>query len=120
MNSITNDGTTIQACPREQRPVEGWRSCISIPEDGASSSPTSFSQSWLLGRRVRWKRVCALNFDGEYRWFLIRAVPFRDETGKIIYWYGSNTDIQDRKRAEEKLRQDERELRRTLPMLYRK
>jgi formate hydrogenlyase transcriptional activator len=51
-------------------------------------------------------------FDGEYRWFLIRAVPFRDETGKIVYWYGSSTDIEDRKRAEEKLRQDERELRR--------
>ena len=51
-------------------------------------------------------------FDGEYRWFLIRAVPFRDETGTIVYWYGSSTDIEDRKRAEEKLRQDERELRR--------
>jgi PAS domain S-box-containing protein len=51
-------------------------------------------------------------FDGEYRWFLIRAVPFRDKTGKIIYWYGSSTDIEDRKRAEAKLRQDERELRR--------
>ena len=51
-------------------------------------------------------------FDGEYRWFLIRAVPLRDETGKIVYWYGSSTDIEDRKRAEQKLRQDERELRR--------
>jgi PAS domain S-box-containing protein len=51
-------------------------------------------------------------FDGEYRWFLIRAVPFRDETGKIVKWYGSSTDIEDRKRAEETLRQDERELRR--------
>ncbi len=51
-------------------------------------------------------------FDGEYRWFVIRVAPFRDETGKILYWYGSSTDIEDRKRAEEKLRQDERELRR--------
>src|SRR5712672_2605624 len=51
-------------------------------------------------------------FDGEYRWFLIRAAPLRDETGKIVKWYGSSTDIEDRKRAEEKLRQDERELRR--------
>jgi formate hydrogenlyase transcriptional activator len=51
-------------------------------------------------------------FDGEYRWFLIRAVPFRDQTGEIVKWYGSSTDIEDRKRAEEKLRQDERELRR--------
>ena len=50
-------------------------------------------------------------FDGEYRWFLIRAVPDRDDTGKIVNWYGSITDIEDRKRAEEKLRQDERELR---------
>src|SRR6202045_1914314 len=52
-------------------------------------------------------------FDGEYRWFLIRAAPLSDETGKIVYWYGSSTDIEDCKRAEEKLRQDERELRRT-------
>ena len=51
-------------------------------------------------------------FDGEYRWFLIRAAPLSDETGKIVYWYGSSTDIEDRKRAEEKLRQEERELRR--------
>jgi formate hydrogenlyase transcriptional activator len=51
-------------------------------------------------------------FDGEYRWFLIRAAPLRDEKGKIVYWYGSSTDIEDRKRAEEKLRLDERELRR--------
>src|ERR1700694_1993784 len=51
-------------------------------------------------------------FDGEYRWFLIRAVPHRDESGKIVNWYGVITDIEDRKRAEEKWRQDERELRR--------
>ena len=51
-------------------------------------------------------------FDGEYRWFLIRAAPLRDETGNIVKWYGSSTDIEDRKRAEEKLRQDEREIRR--------
>src|ERR1700693_3741258 len=51
-------------------------------------------------------------FDGEYRWFLIRAAPLSDETGKIVYWYGSSTDIEDRKRAGEEMRQDERELRR--------
>src|SRR6202521_4452149 len=52
-------------------------------------------------------------FDGEYRWFLIRAAPLSDETGKIVYWYGSSTDIEDRKRAEGKLRQDTGEFRRT-------
>lgn len=49
-------------------------------------------------------------FDGAYRWFLIRVVPVRDERGDIIHWYGSNTDIEDRKRAEERLRQSEKEL----------
>src|SRR5258705_13462474 len=50
-------------------------------------------------------------FDGEYRWFLFRAQPLRDEHGNVVNWYGTNTDIEDRKRAEEKLRQDEMELR---------
>jgi PAS domain S-box-containing protein len=39
--------------------------------------------------------------DGEYRWFLGRAVPLRDKRGKVVKWYGVATDIQDRKRAEE-------------------
>ena len=50
--------------------------------------------------------------DGRFRWFLIRVEPLRDETGKIVRWYGTGTDIEDRKQAEDKLRQDERELRR--------
>jgi len=53
-----------------------------------------------------------LGKDGQYRWFLIRVSPSRDEQGHIIRWYGTRTEIEDRKRAEEKLRQDERELRR--------
>jgi formate hydrogenlyase transcriptional activator len=49
--------------------------------------------------------------DGVFRWFLIRVEPFRDETGKIIRWYGTSTDIEERKQAEERLRQEEMELR---------
>ena len=37
-------------------------------------------------------------FDGEYRWFLFEAQPMRDEAGNIVKWYGSATDIEDRKR----------------------
>src|SRR5580693_1633996 len=51
-------------------------------------------------------------FDGVYRWFLFRAEPLRDESGNIVNWYGTDTDIDDLKRAEAKLRQDEEELRR--------
>jgi PAS domain S-box-containing protein len=50
-------------------------------------------------------------FDGEYRWFLFRAVPLRDELGNIVKWYGSSTDIEDRKRAEEALRESEQRFR---------
>jgi PAS domain S-box-containing protein len=42
--------------------------------------------------------------DGEYRWFLIRGLPLRDERGNIVKWYGTMTDIEDWKRAEEALR----------------
>ena len=49
--------------------------------------------------------------DGVYRWFLIRAQPFRDEAGKIVRWYGTSTDIDDRKKAEEAVRQSEKQLR---------
>lgn len=45
--------------------------------------------------------------DGVYRWFLFRANPLRDESGKVIKWYGTNTDIQDFKHAEEDLRSSE-------------
>src|SRR5215467_4114252 len=48
--------------------------------------------------------------DGVYRWFLIRAQPFRDESGNIVRWYGTSTDIDDRKRAEEALLASERTL----------
>ena len=51
-------------------------------------------------------------YDGEYRWFLIRVVPQFDAAGNLVRWFGSNTDIEDRKRAETKLLADERELRR--------
>lgn len=48
--------------------------------------------------------------DRVYRWFLIRAEPFHDESGKIIRWYGTSTDIEDRKKAEEALQANERNL----------
>lgn len=51
-------------------------------------------------------------YDGEFRWFLFRTQPLRDENGKILRWYAVSFDIHDLKRTEEKLREDERELRR--------
>jgi PAS domain S-box-containing protein len=45
--------------------------------------------------------------DGAYRWFLNRSAPLLDERGSIVKWYGTNTDIEDRKQAEDALRRSE-------------
>jgi PAS domain S-box-containing protein len=55
-----------------------------------------------FNREARLRRA-----DGEYRRFLLHAVPLRDEPGRIVRWYGTTTDIEDRKRAEEALRRSE-------------
>jgi formate hydrogenlyase transcriptional activator len=44
--------------------------------------------------------------DGQYRWFLIRFNPFHDDTGHPARWYGTGTDVEDRKRAEERTRNE--------------
>ena len=49
--------------------------------------------------------------DGEYRWFLNRTVPLRDAGGNIVKWYGTATDIEDRKQAENALRESEEKFR---------
>lgn len=70
----------------------------------------------------RWREMLALGepgeiearlrrHDGVFRWFLIQAEPLRDQNGQIIRWYGTSTDIEERKRAAERLRQEESELR---------
>jgi len=50
-------------------------------------------------------------FDGEYRWFLERVFPLFGHAGQIVGWYGSDIDIHDRKQAEDKIRQQEIEVR---------
>src|SRR5437016_5563172 len=46
-------------------------------------------------------------FDGEFRWFLFRGSPLRDRSGKVAKWYGTNCDLEERKRAEDALRKSE-------------
>jgi PAS domain S-box-containing protein len=65
---------------------------------------------WHAEVRIRGK-------DGNYRWFMIRLNPLRDEQGRVLRWYGTRTDIEDRKRAEEALRQSETKLRREQSIL---
>src|SRR5258708_15685720 len=58
--------------------------------------------------------------DGEYRRFLFRGDPVLDESGKVVKWYGTNIDLEDRTRAEDALRASEESFRRiveTIPGL---
>ena len=48
----------------------------------------------------------ALRKDGQYRWFLIRYHPFHDEQGRLVRWYATGTDIDDRKRTEDRTRNE--------------
>src|SRR5438093_8046832 len=75
----------------------GWQATVH-PEDLGRTTET-----WLrivASEEPGQEEARLRRFDGEYRWFLFRAVPVRDDQGKIVRWHGTNTDIEDRKRAE--------------------
>ncbi len=74
------------------------------PEDlskleGLRESARADGAPFELEARIRRK-------DGQYRWFLIRDNPLKDEQGHVIRWYGTRTDIEDRKQAEERLQHE--------------
>jgi len=70
----------------------------------------TFKRSIETGQICEIELRC-LRADGVYRWFQSRGRPVRDTDGKITAWYFLLTDIDDRKRAEQKLQQSERDLR---------
>jgi PAS domain S-box-containing protein len=85
----------------EQASGWGWTAAV-YPEDANSLAAT-----WqrLMASEAPGEAEARLRrHDGAYRWFLLRVNPLRDESGAIVKWYGVNTDIEDRKRAEVELR----------------
>src|SRR2546426_12272568 len=79
-----------------------WRWTAAIHPDDLSRLTDAW-QSILLSGELGETEARLRRFDGAYRWFLFRANPLRDESGKIVKWYGTNVDIEDRKRGEETL-----------------
>ena len=93
----------------------GWtRTSMIHPEDVETIVPKwraalEAGEPWVGESRVR-------RADGEYRWFLHREEPLRNEAGEIIKWYGSSIEIEERKIAEQKIREQETELRQILDL----
>jgi PAS domain S-box-containing protein len=73
------------------RVLESWKAAL---EEG---------RPWEDQFRMRRK-------DGSFRWFLARAIPVRDASGRIVRWFGTNTDIDDEWRALEELRSAQEEI----------
>ena len=78
---------------------DDWARLQDERRQGLSRS-VPFELEWRLRRK-----------DGRYRWFLVQYHPLRDEQGRILRWYASGTDIDDRKRAEESVRNENLALR---------
>jgi len=83
---------------REQSLAEGW--LRAVHPDDFSQTLANWRSAILLGKpfeaEVRYRGA-----DGKYRWFLTRANPVRDKSGRIARWFGTCTDIDDQKSNEE-------------------
>jgi PAS domain S-box-containing protein len=86
--------------------AQGWGWVQAIHAEDREASQERFLAAIQAGepfeRQHRLRR-----HDGESRWFLVRAEPFRDEAGEILQWFGSGTDIHEQGIAMENLRQSE-------------
>jgi PAS domain S-box-containing protein len=86
--------------------VQGWRWTAAIHPEDVAGIVEKWRRSLATGEpfeaETRVRRA-----DGAYRWFLHRKVALRDKFGKIVKWYGSSIDIEDRRQAEDALRRSE-------------
>src|SRR5258708_6518591 len=92
--------------------LEGWKWTVAIHPDDLDRLLEKWRASLATGEpflhETRVRRV-----DGEYRWMLHHKVALCDENGRIVKWYGSSVDIEERKRAEVSLQRNLAERERT-------
>ena len=81
----------------EQTAGLGWEAALH-PDD-VERHLKKWRASWSTGSPFE-NEARHRDAHGNYRWLLVRAVPLRNEQGKILKWYGTAIDIEDRKRAE--------------------
>ena len=82
--------------------ARGWGWTAAVHPDDLNGLVTTWQ--YLLASEAPGEAEARLRrHDGQYRWFLFRANPLRDESGHIVKWYGVNTDIEDRKGGQAEL-----------------
>ena len=87
--------------PAEEQLGSGWADAVH-PDDRAR---VEFEWGLALQRGDLYDEEFRLRrHDGAYRWFRTRGVPLRGPTGALVKWFGSNTDVEDYKRSEQRLR----------------
>src|SRR6266851_2560374 len=105
-NRRWRDYTTMTS---QQSQGDGWLQAIH-PDD-YQHTMTVLHQACASGEPFEIENRFKDGKTGDYRWFLARAMPVRDEAGQIVKWFGTNTDIEDQKRIEEALRQSQERVR---------
>jgi PAS domain S-box-containing protein len=86
--------------------LKGWKLTDAVHPDDLPEVVKAFTHSLTAGTPYEVEHRCR-RADGAYRWFQVRGLPVRDPNGRITRWYFLLNDINDRKRAEEKLRRSE-------------
>ena len=81
----------------------GWSWTENVHDDDREHVVASWKKAVDTGDKFD-HELRMRNAQGEYRWILVRAVALRDDSDAVVRWYGTITDIDDRKRAEEELR----------------
>jgi PAS domain S-box-containing protein len=94
----------------------GWRWMDALHPDDREPTRQFWMES-VAGRRPYDVEYRVRRGDGTYGWFKTRGTPIRDDDGRIVEWFGTCTDITDRKRAEQELRDREVELRQARDLL---
>ncbi len=87
--------------------MKNWNWVDSIHSEDRQRVVDDWKRSLATGEEHRIEARIRNGITGEYRWFLTHAVPQRDEDGKILRWFGTSTDIDDIKKAEQDLKQSE-------------
>jgi PAS domain S-box-containing protein len=95
--------------------LKDWRSTDSIHPDDLAQVVAAWADCRETGRTYDIEKRLR-RFDGVYHWFRARGRPARDAQGRIVRWYLVLTDIEERKRAEEKLEEQQKELRQVLDL----